>query len=967
MPQGVSTRAFVFILVGLFYSNMVFATSLTVNKVNDTADGSCDVIDCSLREAVIAANLSPGDDTITLPSGLYLLSLVGQGEDLAATGDLDITDNITLIGAGSAQTTIDGNHIGRVLHVMPGVVANLSGITVANGLLSPTPESPDELGAGLFNEGITTINESSFVGNLNPGFWGGAIENRANDPFEAQLTITNSHFSGNCAESGAVIDSNGSLTVIDSVFTGNVPVSTPEVQCSAGDGVFHLQGGTASIEGSTISDNIGAVGAMTVYGAVVSIVNTTIMNNQGITGTWSNMGTGGIENQNHGVITITNSTIANNTGFTVSGGISGSNVGNILLQNTIVALNTASAGSSDCSDNVWLPEVEGGGITSLGNNLIGSTAGCGIILQGTDLIGDPEFGPVENISTQDGGAFLPLLSSSQAIDAGDNVSCAADDQRDQARPEDGNEDGIATCDIGAIENVAQLPEPGGDSVYTYAWTNPVGGNLQDGVGDVATDANGNVYIVGHFSSTVDFDPSVAGSDIRTTASYEIYVTKQNSDGSYAWTKTFGGAGSDYGYDIALDDLGNIYVTGIFYSSADFDPGPGVDIHDLGDSYSIFVTRLNADGSYGWTRTIDTNYGIYGRYGNGIDIALDGAGGVYLTGFFVGSVDFDNAGLGDVRASVVSTYGSFYPVSTKDIFLTKFGVDGSYGWTHTMGSYGDDTSTALVADDNHNIYLAGIYEGSIDFDLGPAVELLTAPIGGDVFVVQYLPDGSYGWGRTLSSRSGYRGFGQHVFSIDVGPGGVLYLVGTFMGTIDFDPGMGVDNHTGGEYSGNAFLSKWLVDGSYDWTKAIGVDSSVNGTQSSGRSVAVGLNGDVFVGGMFRGIIDFDPGAGVDTYSSLTTYSYSSFWSREDTFMTNFKADGSYVWTKAMGAYNVRDVVKGIAVDPDGSVIQVGHFVDTNTNATSWIDFDPGPAEDGYRSKGRTDVFVTKWDFSLMPAN
>src|SRR3954470_19895017 len=117
-----SRRAIVVLTLGLsLYSISAFANAATflVTKIADTNDGSCDS-DCSLREAIVAANGSPGADVITLPAGTYTLTIGGAGEDAAATGDLDITDGVTVNGAGAATTTIDGGAIDRVLHVLAG-------------------------------------------------------------------------------------------------------------------------------------------------------------------------------------------------------------------------------------------------------------------------------------------------------------------------------------------------------------------------------------------------------------------------------------------------------------------------------------------------------------------------------------------------------------------------------------------------------------------------------------------------------------------------------------------------------------------------------------------------------------------------------------------------------------------------------------------------------------------------------
>ncbi len=925
MLHGISVRGLVVFLVCLVFSNASMAIDFAVNKLADTADGSCDVSDCSLREAVIAANALPGVDTIILPAGNYVLTLSGSGEDLAATGDLDIMDDVTLTGAGSVQSIIDGNATDRVFHVMSGITANFSGITVRNGLA-------DGLGGGLFNQGITTIETSHFADNFSVNSFGGAIENRDPNSLNAQLTITSSRFSGNCARSGGAIDSQGSLTIINSAFINNVPGMTSMGSCSTGDGAaVHLQGGTALIEGSTFAGNRGGTGAISIWSATVSIVNTTIMNNEGIGGIYTAVGAGGIENQSIGDITITNSTIAYNTGLTEGGGIHGSSLGSIKLGNTIVALNIAPDGGPDCSDRDRFPGGPGGGIESLDYNLIGSLADCGIVLQANDVTGDPGLGATVNLSVPQGAAYLPLLATSQAIDAGNNATCAADDQRGQVRPVDGDGDGVAMCDIGAIEQTPPAQENDEHYVYNYAWSNPFGGTGKDYAKGVATDAAGNIYVVGHFGSVVDFDIS-DGVDSRESAGQsDVYVTKLNADGSYGWTRSFGGVGKDYGQAIAVDDLGNSYLTGGYSGTVDFDPGAGVDSRTAVQAMDIFVTKLNADGSYGWTRTFGgTQQYTWDYFGSGI--ALDSAGGVVISGKYVGTVNFDMAGSGDTRSSLSGSY---------DMFLTKLGTDGSYHWTHSLGGTASDEANAVVIDISDNIYVTGSFSGTVDFDIGTGAAQHASAGGRDIFVAQYYPNGDFGWVGTVAGNSGH----DVSHALALGENGELYIAGEFRGTVDFDPGAGVDHHSATAGT-NAYISKWMTDGSYGgWTYTI------NGFSRS-YSVAVGKSGGLFFGGQFFGTIDFDSGASVD--------SYTRWGSGFDSFMTHLKADGGYVWTKVVSSYSATDVVRGITVDPAGSVIEVGEYRDSTSWSTGLTDFDPGPAVDNYQSSTYSEAFVRKWD-------
>ncbi|MCA9070285.1 MAG: hypothetical protein KDA84_15230, partial [Planctomycetaceae bacterium] len=146
-------------------------TLLTVFDITNTSDDAVDTTVDTLREAVIAANdegTNAGADTINLGAGTFTLSLMGASEDAATTGDLDITSEITIQGAGAGQTIIDATGLGdRVLHVLASGNLTLDGVTITGGTATGT--SPDHRGGGIY--GVTggsavTITNSVITGNF---------------------------------------------------------------------------------------------------------------------------------------------------------------------------------------------------------------------------------------------------------------------------------------------------------------------------------------------------------------------------------------------------------------------------------------------------------------------------------------------------------------------------------------------------------------------------------------------------------------------------------------------------------------------------------------------------------------------------------------------------------------------------------------------------------------------------------
>ena len=133
------------------------ALTFPVTKTADTVDGTCDA-DCSLREAIIAANANGGPDVITLPAGTYNLAIAPGGESIvannAAVGDLDISGELTINGAAAATTIVDGQDLSRIFHIHAGPVT-INNLTARNGT--------EEAGGGIFIAAITTVNLTNVV------------------------------------------------------------------------------------------------------------------------------------------------------------------------------------------------------------------------------------------------------------------------------------------------------------------------------------------------------------------------------------------------------------------------------------------------------------------------------------------------------------------------------------------------------------------------------------------------------------------------------------------------------------------------------------------------------------------------------------------------------------------------------------------------------------------------------------
>ena len=213
--------------------------TFTVTRLDDPAPDGCLPMDCSLREAVLAANADPDSDAILLPAGHLRLTIPGPGEDAAATGDLDLAHNVTITGVGARLTAIDAQGVDRVFDVASGVTAEIDDVAVTGG---QTPQG----GAGVRNAGLLMLLRDTINGNAATGDGGGIASS-------GRLTLTQSTVSGNHAQNGGGLDLSGDAALRSSTVSGNVagaPGST-----GSGGGIHTAGPGSFMLVSATIADN----------------------------------------------------------------------------------------------------------------------------------------------------------------------------------------------------------------------------------------------------------------------------------------------------------------------------------------------------------------------------------------------------------------------------------------------------------------------------------------------------------------------------------------------------------------------------------------------------------------------------------------------------------------------------------------------------------------------------------------
>jgi len=142
-----------------------------------------------------------------------------------------------------------------------------------------------------------------------------------------------------------------------------------------------------------------------------------------------------------------------------------------------------------------------------------------------------------------------------------------------------------------------------------AWAKSMGGTSADMGHSIIVDDWGNIYSTGFFDNTVDFDPGIGTHYLTAIGGHDIYIQKLDSSGALLWVKSFGGNLDDIGWSIALDNLGNIYSTGSFNSTVDFDPGPGNSfLTTTAMSQDVYIQKLDSNGNFIWAKSMGGDIG-----------------------------------------------------------------------------------------------------------------------------------------------------------------------------------------------------------------------------------------------------------------------------------------------------------------------------------------------------------------------
>lgn len=334
-------------------------------------------------------------------------------------------------------------------------------------------------------------------------------------------------------------------------------------------------------------------------------------------------------------------------------------------------------------------------------------------------------------------------------------------------------------------------DPNGNTIWGK-WLRGAAGQISV-YGAMDVDSNGDLYITGGFDGTIDFDPDPSTdyylADLGNTTGFAL---KLDSAGTFIYAKIYGGTGPMESRDIAYSPNGECAITGFFYLTADFDPGPGVVNQTAVQSCDVFILKLDANGDYMWSQT----FGGTVSFDRGYALDFDPSGNLDVACTFRGDVDFDYG---------PNTYMMSAPTlpNWDDIAILELDPNGSLLWVGRLPQTG---WLNLECDNAGNVYVGFLsFYGTHDLNPNAAVEDHTA-VGQDCALVKMCDNGSFLWAEYYGNDTD-----PYINAMDVSLSGNIHTTGYIQTPGDFDPGAAVSNLTVNGL-GSAYVAKFNQTGS-----------------------------------------------------------------------------------------------------------------------------------------------------------
>jgi hypothetical protein len=457
--------------------------------------------------------------------------------------------------------------------------------------------------------------------------------------------------------------------------------------------------------------------------------------------------------------------------------------------------------------------------------------------------------------------YFNVFVSESTTDANGNVYTVGNYKSGSDFDPSSANQGLPVNSFNANEGFVQKSDPSGN----FLWVKRIGQNAttSTNVLDIMLDNTGNIIIGGTFNGTIDVDPSTSVVNRTSTGNSNIFIIKLDASGNYVWDYCFGGTSFETFYSLALDASSNVFVTGTFESTTDFDASTATFnltpvLSGGSPSRDMFALKINANGTFNWAR----------KFGSSLfldiaeDCTIDGLGNLIMVGNFQSTVDFD-PGTSVFNLSATALYNGF---------VLKLSNAGNFVWAVKLEGSGYSVCQKVTTNSSNEIFVGGIFSATADLNPSTTVNTYVSNGSDDCFLLKLNASGNYQWSSVLG------GNGQD-FLGDVSTNALdeIAICGQIAGNaaIDLNAGGSTVNYSvvGGK---DFFLKKLDASGNLVSVYASGGTNDDYGTSTHFLS-----NGNVLVSGKYTNTVNFNPGATTTTLtgsgsinSFLANYSFTN---------------------------------------------------------------------------------------------
>lgn len=468
------------------------------------------------------------------------------------------------------------------------------------------------------------------------------------------------------------------------------------------------------------------------------------------------------------------------------------------------------------------------------------------------------------------------------------------------------------------------------NIGAYDWAKLTGSRTGDDLTwDITTDASGNVYVTGKFAGdTIDLDPGPGEQIAVSKGGEDIFLSKFNPAGQLLWAKTIGGPNDDESRSVVVDEDDNVWITGTFTSTVDFDPGAGVTNLSSQGARDIFLAKYSSAGNLQWAGAIG---------GASDDVANKMAvnpltGDIWICGGFESTADFDPS----ATDFLLTSNGG------KDIFYARYNTSGALIGARRLQGGSNDQATGIAFDKSGNMLLCGVFVGNINFNpTGTAYNLTSNNSSNDGFLAKYDQTATLVWAKAIGGKTQ----NDYAINVEVDTNSNIMVCGYYSDSCSFNQGVGLASKVAIGVV-DAYVSLYTPSGGFHGIVTYGSPNEY----AVARDIAVDVDGYVYVTGYSSG--DFDPDNDGNTNNTINVTGKNAYLSKYDVY-------GNFIWAQniSYGAGSATGFCTHYS-------LQGGIYVGGELNGTG--DFDPSVLNRGLTSYPNSfDAFFAKYFNCLIP--